>query len=618
MKVTATPPASGHTSQAPDAAQPVRADGYAQLRDYAVIGDGRCAALIARDGSVDWLAWPDLDSPSLFAAVLDPVRGGRFLLQPDVPYTASRRYLPGTNVLETTFTTAHGTVRLTDALTLPDAASLAPGRELVRRIEGLAGSVPMRWSVQPRFSYGTQAPHLTHRAGVPVATSGPDAVAVCAWKAGQPQLTGDAVASEFRSEAGTPAVIALAYAHQEPLVLPTRTECEARLDHTTATWRRWSADRTYTGPWREAVLRSALALKLLVFAPSGAVAAAATTSLPEEVGGERNWDYRFSWIRDSAFTLDAFLQLGCAPEATSYFWWLMHASQLTHPRLNVLYRLNGGTRAPEQVLPLSGYRGSAPVRVGNAAAGQLQLDTYGELLQTAWLYTAAGHRLDADIARRLAQTADFICTTWQQPDAGIWEVRSTPKHFTQSKMMCWITLDRALDLAARHLIPDRHAPRWQRERQAIAGFVDTHCFSPRRNSYVRSTDSDDMDAGVLLGLLHGYLPSGDPRMQATVAAIQQTLQTGPYVARYLGADGVPGGEGAFLACSFWLVEALARCGRTDEAVPLMDQLVALANDVGLYSEEIDPTTGAFLGNLPQGLSHLALISAACAIGEATR
>ncbi|MGW0752592.1 glycoside hydrolase family 15 protein [Streptomyces sp. NPDC002587] len=548
-----------------------------------MIGDGRCVALIARDGSVDWLAWPDLDSPSLFATVLDPDRGGRFLLQPAVPYTASRRYLPGTNVLETTFTTAYGTVRLTDALTLPDAASLAPGRELVRRIEGLAGGVPMRWSVQPRFRYGTQAPHLTHRAGVPVATSGPDAVAVCAWNAGKPQLTGDAVTSSCRTETGTPAVIALAYAHQEPLVLPTRTECEARLHHTTATWRRWSADRTYTGPWREAVLRSALALKLLVFAPSGAVAAAATTSLPEEVGGERNWDYRFSWIRDSAFTLDALLQLGCAPEATSYFWWLMHASQLTHPRLNVLYRLNGGTRAPEQVLPLSGYRGSAPVRVGNAAAGQLQLDTYGELMQTAWLYTAAGHRLDADIARRLAQTADFICTTWQQPDAGIWEVRSTPKHFTQSKMMCWITLDRALDLAARHLIPGRHAPRWQRERQAIADFVDTRCFSPRRNSYVRSTDSDDMDAGVLLGLLHDCLPSDDPRMQATVAAIQQTLQTGPYVARYLGADGVPGGEGAFLACSFWLVEAFARCGRTDEAVPLMDQLVALANDVGLYT-----------------------------------
>ncbi|WP_055713455.1 glycoside hydrolase family 15 protein [Streptomyces torulosus] len=600
------------------AAAPVRVDDYAELRDYAVIGDGRSIALIARDGAVDWLSWPDLDSPTLFAAVLDHVRGGRFFLRPDVPYTASRRYLPGTNVLETTFTTADGTVRVTDALTLPDTASLAPGRELIRRIEGLAGTVPMRWSIQPRFGYGAHTPHVARRAGVPVATFGAEAVAVCAWHAGRPQCTADSVTARFRADAGTRALIALPYAHQEPLVLPTRAECEARLDHTTTTWQKWADDRTYTGPWREAVLRSALALKLLVFAPSGAVAAAGTCSLPEELEGERNWDYRFSWIRDSAFTLDAFLKLGCAPEATSYLWWLMHASQLTHPRLHVLYRLNGDTRAPEQTLPLSGYRNSAPVRVGNAAAGQLQLDTYGELLQTAWLYTTAGHHLDADIARRLAETADFICTIWQQPDAGIWEVRSDPEHFTQSKMMCWITLDRALGLAGRQLIPDRHAARWRHERQAISDYVEACCFSERLNSYLRSADSDDLDASLLLGLLHGYRPPDHPRMHGTVLAVQRTLRDGPYVNRYRGSDGLSGSEGAFLACSFWLAEALARCGRIEEAVSLMDQLVALANDVGLYSEEIDRVTGAFLGNLPQGLSHLALISAACAIGEATR
>ncbi|GGT59329.1 glycosyl hydrolase [Streptomyces kurssanovii] len=593
-------------------------DGYAALRDYAVIGDGRCVALIAGDGAVDWLSWPDLDSPTLFAAVLDQDRGGRFVLRPEVPYTAARRYLPGTNVLETTFTTAGGTVRVTDALTLSDTASLTPGRELVRRIEGLAGSVPMGWSVQPRFAYGAQAPHLARRAGVPVATCGAEAVAICAWHAGRPQCTTGSVTGHFRAESGTRALIALSYAYQEPLVLPARAECEARLDHTAATWRQWSDHRTYTGPWREAVLRSALALKLLVFAPSGAVAAAATCSLPEELGGERNWDYRFSWIRDSAFTLDAFLKLGCAPEATSYLWWLMHASQLTHPRLHVLYRLSGGTRAPERTLPLSGYRNSAPVRVGNAAAGQLQLDTYGELLQTAWLYTSAGHRLDADVARRLAEIADFICTTWRQPDAGIWEVRSAPEHFTQSKMMCWITLDRALDLAGRQLIPARHATRWHEERQEVADFVETCCFSQRMNSHTRSADSDDVDASLLLGLLHGYRPSDDRRMSGTVSAVQKTLREGPYVNRYLGPDGLSGSEGAFLACSFWLAEALARCGRTEEAVSLMDQLVALGNDVGLYSEEIDPTSGAFLGNLPQGLTHLALISAACAIEEATR
>ncbi|UUU28584.1 glycoside hydrolase family 15 protein [Streptomyces sp. CA-210063] len=616
--MTASPPASGRTSTGPDTTQPVRANGYAPLRDYAVIGDGRSAALVARDGSVDWLAWPDLDSPTLFAAVLDQARGGRFLLQPETPFTAARRYLPGTNVLETTFTTAQGTVRLTDALTLSDDLSLVPGRELVRRIEGLAGSVPMRWSVQPRFAYGTRAPIMTQRTGIPVAASGPDAVAVRAWNSGKTQCTNDAVTARFHTDAGTRALITLAYAHQEPLVMPTRAECEARLDKTTATWRQWADQRTYTGPWHEAVLRSALALKLLVFAPSGAVAAAATTSLPEELGGTRNWDYRFSWIRDSAFTLDAFLKLGCAPEATSYFWWLMHASQLTHPRLHVLYRLDGGTRTPEQTLPLSGYRGSAPARIGNAAAGQLQLDTYGELLQTAWQYSAAGRRLDADIARRLAETADFICTAWRQPDAGIWEVRSDPEHFTQSKMMCWIALDRALDLARQKLIPERHSARWRRERQAIAEFIDDRCFSPRLNSYVRSADSDALDAGLLLGLLHRYRPPDHPRMRGTVAAIQRTLQDGPYVNRYLRPDGLPGSEGAFLACSFWLAEAMALVGRVNEATHLMGQLVALANDVGLYSEEADTTTGIFLGNLPQGLTHLALISAACAIREAAR
>ncbi|MGH3655776.1 MAG: glycoside hydrolase family 15 protein, partial [Micromonosporaceae bacterium] len=539
------------------ATTPARVDGYAGLRDYAVIGDGRCVALVAGDGSVDWLAWPDLDSSTLFAAVLDHVRGGRFLLEPAVPYATARRYLPGTNVLETTFTTAGGAVRLTDALTLPDNRSLAPGRELLRRIEGVAGSVPMRWSVEPRFGYGGRAPRLARRAGVPVATCGSDAVAVLAFNAGQPRYAIDSVTAQFRVDIGTRALIALSYAHQEPLVLPTRPECEARLDHTIATWRQWADSRTYAGPWYDAVLRSALALKLLVFAPSGAVAAAATCSLPESIGGERNWDYRFSWIRDSAFTIDAFLQLGCAPEATGYLWWLMHASQLTHPRLQVLYRLDGGRSASEQTLPLSGYRGSAPVRVGNAAVNQLQLDTYGELLQTAWLYAAAGHRLDADIARRLAEIADLICVIWQRPDAGIWEVRSGPEHFTQSKMMCWIALDRAVDLAQRRLISDRHAGRWRRERDAIAGFIDTHCFSERLHSYVRSAGDDVLDAGLLLGLLHGYRPPDDPRIRGTVAAVQRTLQDGPYVHRYLGSDGLPGAEGACLACSFWLAEALA-------------------------------------------------------------
>src|SRR6266508_2448387 len=320
---------------------------------------------------------------------------------------------------------------------------------------------------------------------------------------------------------------------------------------------------------------------------------------------------------DSAFTLDAFLQLDCVDEPVGFFWWMMHASQLTHPRLRVLYALDGGAQPPEKTLPLHGYRGSAPVRVGNAAIDQVQLDTYGELMQTAWLYATGGHPLDRDVAGRLAEIADHVCRTWRQPDAGIWEVRSAPEQFTQSKMMCWVALDRALDLAERGLVPGRHAARWRRERDTIAEYVETRCFNPDLNSYVRAADGTDLDASLLLGVLHGYRPSDPGRFDGMIDAVQRLLRRGPYVYRYVSPDGLPHEDGAFLACSFWLAEALARRGRVAEAVPLMDRLVALANDVGLYSEEIVPETGEFLGNLPQGLSHLALVSAACAIAEAT-
>ncbi|MDX5565741.1 glycoside hydrolase family 15 protein [Streptomyces sp. ID05-04B] len=600
------------TGRAAPARRTARVDGYVPLRDYAVIGDGRTVALIAADGSVDWLGLPDLDAPTVFAGVLDASRGGRFQLEPEEPYQVTRRYLPGTNVLETTFRTERGTARVTDALSLDDDLALTPVRELQRQLDGVSGTVPMRWSVRPRYGYGSRTPRMEWRRGVPVAIDGADALAVCGWDVGPVECRDGEVAGRFDLREGTDALIALPFAHQEPLVLPARSECEARMEHTCQAWRRWAGSREYTGPWREAVSRSALALKLLVFAQSGAVAAAGTCSLPEFIPGERNWDYRFSWIRDSAFALDAFLRLGCPAEAHAYFWWLMHASQLTHPRLRVLYRLDGGTPARERVLPLAGYRGSAPVRTGNAAAEQVQLDTYGELLHTGWLYAGATGRLDTDVARRLAELADFVCAEWQRPDSGIWEVRSTPVHFTQSKMMCWVALDRAIDLARRRLIPDRHTPRWRAARLEIHRFIENQCFSERGACYVRSAGSEDLDAAVLLGLLYGY--DGAPsRLRSTVDAIDRTLRDGPYVARYSGEDGVRGSEGAFVACSFWLAESLARTGRVERAATLMDDLVALANDVGLYSEEIDPADGAFLGNLPQALSHLALISAATAM-----
>lgn len=600
----------------------MRTEGFAPIRDYAAIGDGRTVALVARDGAVDWLPLPDIDSAATFAALLDAGRGGRFALTPESPFETERRYIPDTNVLETTFRTAAGSVRVTDAMLLP-GTGLAPQRELARRVEALSGQVVMRWRFEPRMQFGERRVRIARRGGVPVASAGADALAVCCWNAGSaqlardPELAPDRVEGRLKLSAGQRALFDLAAAHQEPLVFPGRAEVEQRLDATTAFWRAWSAGREYDGPWRDAVLRSALALKLLVHAPSGAVAAAATTSLPEEIGGARNWDYRYCWIRDSAFTLDALLKLGCVPEAESFFWWLLHASQLTSPELQVLYQLNGGNRARERTLPLRGYRDSRPVRVGNAAAAQQQLDVYGDLLEAAWMYARAGRRLDPETGRRLAAVADLVCRIWRAPDSGIWEVRSKPEHFTHSKMMCWVALDRACRLAANGQAPSRNAARWRAQAASIRAFVEARCWSAARDSYVRFAGSEELDAALLLGVLFGYDSAGSGRLEHTLDAIRRELGHGPLLYRYTGEDGLPGGEGAFTCCSFWLVDALARCGRAREACALLEQLLALANDVGLYAEEID-TDGAFVGNIPQALVHLALINAALSCERALR
>ena len=439
---------------------PRRIDGYAPIEQYAAIGDGRTVALVAADGAIDWWCLPDIDGAAVCWSLLDADGGGRFTLAPTTAHTVSRRYVPNTNVLETTFTTATGAVRVTDALLLGQPG-LAPLRELYRRIDGVSGRVTMRWQLSPRFDFGATPTHLVRRAGVPVAQGRGQALAVCSWDAGDPELRPTQLSAQFSLDAGECAGILLAYARGEPLVLPPRAEVDERLRETCRTWREWATSRSHDGPWREAVVRSALALKLLVYAPSGALAAAATTALPELLGGERNWDYRYCWVRDSAFILDTLTSLGCAPEAEAFFWWLMHASQLTHPRLQVLYRLDGGPQATETELALNGYRGSRPVRVGNAASQQLQLDVYGDLLEAAWRYAHTCGTIDPEIARRLAQTADLVAEIWRQPDSGIWEVRSEPQHFTQSKMMCAIALERAVALADLGVLPNRHVARWR-------------------------------------------------------------------------------------------------------------------------------------------------------------
>jgi GH15 family glucan-1,4-alpha-glucosidase len=580
-----------------------------------VIGDGRTAALVARDGSIDWLCLPDLDSGSVFGAILDAERGGAFRLAPTEPFTADRRYLDDSNVLETTFRTAQGAVRVTDSMPLP-LGGLAPTRELVRSIEGLSGEVAMHWRVEPRFGYGRSRTRIRTRAGVPVAHAGPSAIAVLSFGAGEPQGSAEGIGGQFTARNGGNAMLALSAAHGDPLVFPPRSAIERRASATLDYWRGWARERSYDGPWREAVIRSSLALKLLIHAPSGAIAAAVTTSLPEELGGVRNWDYRYSWIRDSSATLDALLNLGCPSEGDAFFWWLLHASQLTHPKVSVLYRLDGRAGSSETELDLSGYRGSCPVRIGNAAAPQRQLDVYGHLLQTAWLFVEAGGRLSADTSSRLAGTADVVSSIWKEEDSGIWEVRGLTRHFTESKMMCWIAIDRACRLAADGHIPAKSSSRWREEATAIRRYVSDQCWSSERQGYLRFPRASETDASILLPTLIGYGAEDERgRLLATIRNIRAELGSGSLLHRYRGEDGLTGQEGAFLACSFWLVDALGRLGELEEAGELMEELLAQSNDVGLYAEEIEPASGAFLGNFPQGLVHLALINAAVTLQE---
>jgi GH15 family glucan-1,4-alpha-glucosidase len=597
-----------------DAHALVRTEGYAPIGAYAAIGDGRTVALVASDGGIDWLTMPTIASPTVFAAILDSDRGGRFMLEPAVPARATRRYLPATNVLQTDLVTDGGRVRVTDWLSTQDGA-LLPWLELCRQIEGVAGTVPMRWRVEPRFEYGTDAGSPQERRGMPVFVHHRHQLAVLSLEAGEPRLTDEAVEGAFDVTEGSDALLTLIGVDNEPIPIPPREEIEARREGTIGGWRRWISGMNYSGEWPEAVGRSALALKLLVYAPTGAIAAAPTTSLPEQVGGARNFDYRFAWVRDTAYSLDAFDNLGFRESLHASLSWLLSASARTHPRLGVFYGIDGSVPEQQSELDLRGYRGSAPVHLGNSASGQLQLGTYGDFFETVWKYVANGNTLDPSTGTRLTEVADALAGIWRNADSGIWELKGEQRQYTSSKIGCWVAFDRAARLAETGEIPGAGAARWRAEADAVARVVEEKCWWPERGAYRMAVDMEALDASVLLMARMGYGDPAGERMNGTIDAVAEELDAGwPLLHRYTG---MASEEGAFVACSFWLVEALALAGRRDEAVRRMEAMLEMTNDVGLLSEQIDPGSRELLGNFPQGLSHLALVNAA-AILQTTR
>jgi len=589
-----------------------RKGGYAPIGAYAALGDGRTVALVASDGSIDFLSLPEMHCPTAFAALLDPEKGGRFVLAPRGRFDAERRYVGRTNVLETTYTTGDGVARVTEALTLQDGG-LVPWTELARRVEGLSGDVELEWRVEPRFDWGRCIPRIQRRRGAFIASGDGLEVGVHCWDAGEPEISDDGVGARFTLRAGQQALVALCATQDRPIPIPERESVERRLDQTVEVWKRWLDEWKYDGPWEDAVARSALALKLLVHAPDGAIVAAPTTSLPERIGGDKNYDYRYMWVRDTSYTLDAFIRLGLPEQVHESFCCLLRAVRGTAPDLRPFYTVEGRTAKRNETLPLRGYRDSQPVRYGNAASSQLQLGSWGDLLETASLYVQHGNALDDATASTLADCIDRLVVVWRDPDCGIWEL-DDHRQYTASNMGSWMAFDRALSLVGEDELPGTHADRWRRERDAVLEFVERHCWSEEIGAYTEFAGGDSLDAAVLRGARMGWLKLSPERFTRTIDVVREQLDAGRGLLYRTTRE--RDHEGAFVACSFWLVSSLARSGRVDEAAELFEQLLDHRNDVGLLSEEVDPSSRELLGNFPQGLSHLTLINAACAIRDA--
>jgi GH15 family glucan-1,4-alpha-glucosidase len=589
----------------------MRADGYADLRSYAVIGDGRTVALIASDGSIDWFPIPALDSPPPFAALLDSENGGSFELHPLGEFTVRRRYLPSTNVLQTTFSTKTGTVRVTDALATGEAGRL-PWTELIRRVDGMTGTVRMRWRIAPGTVFNTASAWVQNTGNGDVLLVDDVLISVRGVDHGEAKPEGAAIHGTFTASKGSHHVVALSATHDEPLRVLTPGLLDRAADRTIRNWRTWSRQFDFDGEWAAQALRSALALKLLIHSPTGAIAASATTSLPESDSGGKNWDYRFAWVRDLAYTVRALIRFGLREETHAAVAWLLRTIRTNGPELAIFYNLDGTAARPSVTIDdVPGWRGIGPVVTGNDAENQLQLGVYGDLFEMITAYVGEGNVLDAGTARLLSSVADRTCDHWRERDSGMWELEDL-EHYTSSKMGCWQALDRAVELARLGQISG-DVERWTAEREAVRQWIETEGWNQELGSYVMYPGSRRLDASVLL-----HAPSGfdqGPKMSSTIDAITERLGAGVLVYRY---DGMQAEEGTFVASAFWVVSALACVGRMPEARERMTALVALANDVGLYSEQMDATTHEFRGNLPQALSHLALINAVVTIDQLGR
>lgn len=579
-------------------------DGYAPLRTYAAIGDGRTVALVAQDGAIDWLPLPGIDGVPAFSALVDSRLGGRLTLQPEGEFTSTREYLPGTNVLATTFTTPDGVVRVTDALTTGLAGRL-PWSQLGRRIDGVRGEVAMVAEFAPGTAFRCASPWLRETLHGYVLRLDGLTLAVRAGEGTDIDVHDNRIGVRLRTAKGSRHILGLVATQDEPLYLTPPADIDRAIDHTVESWERWSGHVSCSGPWDEQVRRSIVALKMLVHAPTGALVAAATTSLPESPTTEKNWDYRFAWVRDTAYALKAMFRFGLREETHAAISWMLRRIREQGPEPQIFYTLEGEKPPPtETITDAPGWRGIGPVKNGNGAADQLQLGIFGDLFTIVRLYVDNGHVLDTPTGRALADIADQACDWWRRPDAGMWELERT-EHYTTSRLGAWEALTSAAKLAEAGQIPGDSA-RWTAEAERIRTWVEENCWDEDRRTYTWYPGSQGLDASILLHAVSGF--DRGERMSSTIDALRSELGAGPHLYRY---SGMREEEGAFLACSFWMVSALHLVGRTAEARELMDELVATApNDVGLMAEMIDPATGDFWGNLPQALSHLALVNAA--------